>query len=302
MWRVLLMTDTEKKAAPVVTKEDIVTALRAAGIQLGDIILVHSSMKSFGFVEGGPEAVVDALLESVGKDGTVIVPTLSATYTKGSASGFAFNSKTTPSRVGLITETFRKRPNTVRSNHPTHSLAAIGPKARELMEGHWPGSTFGIDGPYGKCVKAGAKIVFLGAPMTSNTTLHAVEEWLGLPYMQESEAVIEKPDGTPEKVKVTQAPLDHRDFYSKVGRIHKILEDAGAVTTVKINDTFIRVLPAKKVVRVMAEAELEHPGVLLCERAECAFCKKGREDILKLQGEIRRNYERLKKEGFTDIS
>ncbi|MBN1808350.1 MAG: AAC(3) family N-acetyltransferase [Planctomycetes bacterium] len=293
----------EKLQAPVtVTAEDIVAALRAAGIEAGDIIMVHSSLKSFGHVEGGAETVVDALLEAVGEKGTVIVPTLSASYNRGTASGIPFNPKTTPSRVGIITETLRKRPGAIRSGHPTHSVTATGPAARELTGGHWPGSTFTINGPYGRYVKAGAKIVFLGAPMTSNTTLHAVEEWLGLPYMQKAEAVMETADGGSEIVEVTQAPLDHRDFYSRTGRIHEILEKAGAVTTVKLNDTVIKVLPAKKVVRVMAEAELEHPGVLLCDREECAFCRKGREDILKMQGEIRRNYERLKEEGYTDIS
>jgi aminoglycoside 3-N-acetyltransferase len=292
----------EEKPVPTVTKKDIVGALKAAGIKKGDIIMVHSSLSAFGHVEGGAEAVVDALIEAVGKKGTVIVPTLTKTYVEGGASGLAFNPKTTPSRVGIITETLRQRPGSVRSLHPTHSVTALGPMAKELMEGHWPGTTFSITGPYGRYVKAGAKLVFLGVPTTCNTTLHAVEEWLGLPYMAESQAVLEKADGGREVVKVTQAPLDHRDFYSKTGRIHDMLEKAGVVKTVNLNGTVIKVLPAKTTVRVTCEAELEFPGVLLCERPECKFCQEGRQRILQKQGEIRRNFERLKKEGYTDIS
>lgn len=296
------MVTPEEKPVPTVTKKDIVGALKSAGIKKGDVMMVHSSLSSFGHVEGGADAVVDALIEAVGKKGTVIVPTLTKTYVDGAASGLAFNPKTTPSRVGMITETLRQRPGSVRSLHPTHSVTAVGQMAKELMEGHWPGTTFSITGPYGRYVKAGVKIVFLGVPPTCNTTLHAVEEWLGLPYMAESQAVLEKADGGREVVKVTQAPLDHRDFYSKTGKIHDILEKAGAVTTVKLNDTVIKVLPGRTMVRVVGEAELKSPGVLLCDRPECKFCQEGRQRILQKQGEIRRNFERLKREGYTDIA
>ncbi len=140
------------------------------------------------------------------------------------------------------------------------------------------------------------------APITANTTLHAVEDWLDVPYMCEAEVRIEKPDGVVETIKVTKAPLDHRDFYSKDGRIHGVLEKAGAIKTVRLNDAVIRVMPAKKLVRVAGEAELGFPGVLLCNRVECKFCQDGRQKTLAKQGDIRRNFERLKKDGYTDIS
>ena len=294
------MKTSTTKGAVVVTGKDIVAALRAAGIEAGDMIMVHSSMKAFGYVDGGPNAVVDALLEAVGSAGTAIVPTLSASYVRGSASGIPFHPRKTPSRVGLITETFRLRPQAVRSLHPTHSLAAIGPNARDLLDGHWPGSTFTIKGPYGKYVKAGAKLVFLGAPSTSNTTLHAVEDWLDLPYMMDAEALLEKADGSAEVVKVTKAPLEHRDFYAKTGRIHEMLKLAGAVTIVKLNSAEITVIPVKTLVRVAGENELKYPGVLLCDKMECSFCQKGRKAIMSMQGDIRRNFERLRQEGYTD--
>lgn len=285
---------------PVVTAADISAALDAGGIREGDVILVHSSLKSFGYVEGGAEAVVDALLQAVGDDGTVVVPTLTATYATGSASGLAWNRQRTPSRVGIITETLRRRPGAVRSEHPTHSLAAIGRRAAELMSGHWPASTFNIDGPYGKVVRAGAKIVFLGVLPVCNTMLHAVEDWLDLPYLKDAYVLVEQPDGTSERVKVTKAPLGHRDFYSKDGRIHRLLSDAGATSLYRLNDTAIRMMPAKKMVGVTVRAELDYPGVLLCERAGCDFCRHGRRDIMRMQEPIRQAAEWLRENGYAE--
>ncbi|NOX44142.1 MAG: AAC(3) family N-acetyltransferase, partial [Caldiserica bacterium] len=62
----------------VVTKDDIVRGLRELGLEVGAIVGVHSSLSSFGYVEGGADAVIDALLEVVGEEGTVVMPTHSA--------------------------------------------------------------------------------------------------------------------------------------------------------------------------------------------------------------------------------
>lgn len=59
----------------IVIKKDIVNALQQLGIKSGQNIIVHTSMKSFGFVCGGPQIIIEALIELVGKDGTIIMPT-----------------------------------------------------------------------------------------------------------------------------------------------------------------------------------------------------------------------------------
>jgi len=283
---------------PTVTRQDIAGVLREVGVEPGDVVMVHSSLKSFGHVEGGAEAVVDALLDAVGGEGTVIVPTLSATYVRGTASGLAWNPRTTPSRVGLVTETLRRRPEARRSGHPTHSVAAIGARAEEMVSGHWPGSTFDIRGPYGKYVRAGAKLLFLGVYPTCNTTLHAVEDWLDLPYLEEAEVLVEEPDGSVGRRTVTKAPLGHRDFYSRSGRIHRYLEEAGLVRLVRLNGTEIRMMPAREVVGLVALKEVEEPGVLLCRRPECDFCRRGLAGIMERRDAIREAAERLLDEGY----
>src|SRR5690242_7932293 len=111
---------------PNVTQKQITNAVRALGVAPVDCLLVHSSLKCFGHVEGGAQTVVKALLECAS---TVIMPTFN--YDQ-----FAFDPTSTPSLTGAITEAFRQTPGAIRSLHPTHSVAAIGPLAKELCKDH----------------------------------------------------------------------------------------------------------------------------------------------------------------------
>ena len=152
-----------------VRREDIVLGLRGLGVKPGDLLQVHSSMKSFGCVEGGPEAVIEALLEVVGPEGTVMMPT----FNHGAAE--VFDIKTTPSRNGLLTETFRMRPGVRRSLHPTHPYAAAGKYADWLTQGHLEAGTFGVDCPLGKLAQQGGYCLMLGVGSDRCTAAHIGE-------------------------------------------------------------------------------------------------------------------------------
>ena len=290
-------------ATPTVTKADILDGLRETGIALGDTIMVHSSLSSFGKVDGGPEAVIDALLEAVGPAGHVVMPSLTATYTteiKG-CSGLAFNPKTTPSRVGKITDLFWRRPNAARSAHPTHSVACIGPQAADWMAGHDKGSTFNWESAYGKYVHSGGKpckLAFLGVSMVCNTTLHAVEDWLGLPYMCESAAVVEV-NGAPKTVKVISAPHGCRGFYKADDRHHKLMAATGLIRTAVAGGATLSIIDARACVAETIRQELETPGALLCIRPNCPFCTEGRAGILPIQKEVRARAQEVRRRGLS---
>jgi len=127
-----------EQEAPRFTKEDIVKGLRDLGIAEGDFVFMHASLSRLGRVEGGAEAVLDALLAAVGKTGTLVMPAFCVK--RGMLgqvlSGEVFDPEITPSSTGAICEAFRKRPEAFRSIHPTHSLVAIGPLAEELLRDH----------------------------------------------------------------------------------------------------------------------------------------------------------------------
>lgn len=152
-----------------VTRDDIVAGLNRIGLHPGTLIQVHSSLSAFGYVEGGAETVVDALLDVIGHDGTLMVPT----FNHGQVD--VFDIRTTPSINGAITEAVRKRPEAARSFHPTHPYAAIGPRAHDLMAGHLEAGTFGLTCPLGKLAVWGGYTLLLGVGMRANTAAHIGE-------------------------------------------------------------------------------------------------------------------------------
>jgi aminoglycoside 3-N-acetyltransferase len=133
------------------------------------VVQVHSSLSRLGYVEGGAETAVDALLETVGPEGTVMVPT----FNHGGAE--IYDARTTPSSNGAVTEALRQRSDARRSVHPTHPYAAIGPQAEYLVDGHLAVETFSRRSPLGKLADLGGWVLLLGIGMQANTAAHIGE-------------------------------------------------------------------------------------------------------------------------------
>jgi len=161
------------------TKNDIINGIRNIGIAPTDTLLVHSSMKAIGEVEGGADTVLDAFIEYL-KDGLLVFPTHS--WEQINEEYNVFNPETETSCVGLLTNLFMKRPKVLRSWHPTHSVAAIGKDAKEYTSGEEQSDTpCPRNGCWGKLYNRNAKILFLGCILKKNTFLHGVEEWNQVP-------------------------------------------------------------------------------------------------------------------------
>lgn len=175
------------------TKDDIRHDLAALGITAGDVVFFHSSLKSLGHVEGGADTVIDAFLEAIGKSGTLVLPALCMhDWDAMSRADIeqAWDIHTTPTFTGLIPETFRKRPDTVRSDNPTHSVTAMGPHANEITSEHrrarggewvhdrpkWVSDgAFGTGSPWDKLYGLDAKYLLIGVDFDSCTLLHHVQ-------------------------------------------------------------------------------------------------------------------------------
>jgi aminoglycoside 3-N-acetyltransferase len=166
------------------TKQDIIAGLQALGLSTGHRVLVHSSLSSFGYVEGGADAVIDALLETVGPTGTVLVPTLTGSEALSPDNPPVFDPIHTPCWTGRIPETLRQRPDAVRSLHSTHSVAAIGADAHTLTAEHIDSLTpCDQRSPYAKLAQSdNGYILLIGVDHQSNTTMHHVEELVGVDY------------------------------------------------------------------------------------------------------------------------
>lgn len=154
--------------------------LHALGIEQGDVLLVHSSFKSLGPVPGGIETAIRGLLDSIGPEGTLLLPALSYMQEPH----HLHDARSTPCCVGAIPEFFRLRQGTLRSLHPTHSQCGIGRHAEALFADHDKDHTpCGPHSPFRNMIDLGAKIVMLGCGLRPNTTMHAIEEFVEPPYV-----------------------------------------------------------------------------------------------------------------------
>ena len=166
----------------MVNRTDITSAVKKLGIRNGDTLLVHSSLKSFGKVDCGADAVIDGLLDAILPDGTLVMPAL---VQKNFADAYkTWNKDTSPSDVGLITETFRKRNGVIRSDQATHSVCAEG-RLKEFITNEHSSSeprmhpygdyAFSHGSPWQKMYDLDAKILFIGVGLEANTFHHFAE-------------------------------------------------------------------------------------------------------------------------------
>lgn len=180
------------KTSKAITQKDLVTSFHEIGVNKDDTLLVHTSLSALGWVCGGPVTVIEALLESVGSMGTIVMPTHTAGNTDPRnwqnppvpnswwesirESMPAFDPDKTPTlAMGVVAEAFRKWPEVKRSSHPIGSFAALGPKSDDILYDHDLKQMFGEGSPIAKLYDLNAKVLLLGVGHESNTSLHLAE-------------------------------------------------------------------------------------------------------------------------------
>lgn len=180
--RLALLPVTRPWSVPATMIRD----LNALGVKRGGILLVHSSLAQFGFVPGGAAVVIRVLQTVVGPEGTLIMPTHTWEWmNKGCR---VFNAADTQSCVGRLSDVFRQMHGVLRSLHPTHSVAAKGPLAADIIADHEYSSTpCGNGTPYAKVLDLGGQILLLGCSTEANTCFHTLEARCGFPYLLREE-------------------------------------------------------------------------------------------------------------------
>jgi aminoglycoside 3-N-acetyltransferase len=165
--------------------EDLVAALRAAGLRAGDLAFSHVGVGLLGLPRGEDRSaraawgmLVDAYTSVLGEDGTWVVPTYTYTLTRP---GEVYDAATTPSAVGDFTEHVRTLPGFARSADPIFSVVARGPLAGALLE-DLPRDCFGPDSVYGRLVAHGGRIANAGVGFRYATFIHHAEQVIGVPY------------------------------------------------------------------------------------------------------------------------
>ncbi|WP_407269441.1 aminoglycoside N(3)-acetyltransferase [Radiobacillus sp. PE A8.2] len=174
------------------TRSSLRESFNQLGVEEGMVVIVHASLSAFGWVCGGPVAIIQALMDVVGESGTIVMPTQTADNSDPSQwenppvprewwdtirdEMPAYDPQVTPTRgMGKIIEAFRTFPGVVRSTHPIYSFAAWGKHSNYIVSEQPLEEGFGEKTPLAKIYQLNGRILLLGVNHDSNTSLHYAE-------------------------------------------------------------------------------------------------------------------------------
>ena len=178
----------ERTPSPI-TKSQLIEDLRRIGVHSGDIVSVHSSMSEIGWVIGDQLTLIEALMEAVTEEGTIVMQAHSTGNSDPSNWSYPpvpeewwdvirsemppFRQEVTPLRnLGRVPELFRTMPGVLRSNHPHVSVTAWGKHATEIVKEHDLEDSYGDKTPWGVLYRLGSKVLLIGVDHENNTALH----------------------------------------------------------------------------------------------------------------------------------
>ncbi|MFC9846162.1 aminoglycoside N(3)-acetyltransferase [Streptomyces sp. NPDC060223] len=213
------------------TEAQLTHQLTELGVAEGGVLLVHASLRSLGKTEGGAHTVLRALRRALGPDGTLVVPGFTSDNSDTSAAhrehvrGLSdeartafrermppFDPATTPSTgVGILAETARLHPDSLRSAHPQTSFVALGPQAAKVVDDHHPDCHLGERSPLARLYELRAQILLLGVGFDSCTAFHLGEYRVDSPPRRSYRCVL-RLDGRRQWWEYDDVALDDSDF------------------------------------------------------------------------------------------
>mgnify|MGYP004607984799 FL=1 len=246
----------------VILKEDMITKLREVGLEKGDTVMVHTSLKRMGYVCGGAQTVIEALMDVVGEAGTIMMPTQSwknldpetGVHWETDEKDWqlirdywpAYDKKLTPTNtMGAVAEMFRQMPGSVRSDHPARSVCAWGRHASYLTEKHDLSNIFGDGSPIGRLYELDGKVLQLGTGYDKNTSLHLADMRAEYPKKHtciEHSAIFE--NGKRIWKAYETLSVDGEDF-EKIG---EAFEKEHPVSTVQIGNAAVKLMRQRELV------------------------------------------------------
>jgi aminoglycoside 3-N-acetyltransferase len=260
----------QREAGKGFTQELLQQQLRELGIVAGDTLLVHSSLSKIGFVEGGPQAVIDALLAAVSDSGHVLMPNSpNAGYQLEYIRQLdVFDVANSPSALGIITELFRQHPKALRSVSATEPVSCIGPNAIDFVNEHLGEETpYTSKSPFYKVAAAGGKILYIGVTLANaGTSLHLLEDAVTqfkfpVYYPELFSVKVKLATG---EVKTVQTRVHNPEWSAKrrCDELIPLFEQKGAFQKVMIGNAPTLLVDAQRMLEVMI-SEYEQRGVTM---------------------------------------
>lgn len=247
------------------TKDSLMSDLANMGIDPTGTVLVHSSMKSIGDVEGRADTVLDALSDYM-REGLLVLPAHTWSYINKDHP--RFEAANSPVCVGILPELFRHRPGVIRSLHPTHSVAALGRDAASFTAGDERFDTpCHRQSAWGKLLDRKGQILLVGVDLRRNTFIHGIEEWVDVPDRLTAEPeplVTVLPDGTEIQVpsRRHQGPFSSEFF----GKVEELLEEKGAMRRGRFGDAEVRICDTVRLMEVLEPVLRENPYLFADDR------------------------------------
>ena len=243
--------------------EKLVEDFQKLGVAEGDTLLVHSSYKSLGEVEGGPQTVVRALEAVLGtdKDGTLIMPTFNFDFNKG----VPWDVRKTPSKMGALTEVVRTDPRVKRVFHPFYSFAVLGKHAEMLGSLRYK-SSYERNSVFGKLRDLDGKIMVIGLSYTNSMTFfHHIEQMEGVDYrfLKQFTGEVTDWDGTTKTDTFEMLVRDiDKGVITEVDPMGELMEKEGVIRTGQIGDAAVKLMKANEVYAFTAREMRRDPYLL----------------------------------------
>ncbi len=248
-----------------ITKELLIQDLSALSLEKGRCVFLHSSLKSLGYVDGGPLTVIEALLETVGDKGTLFVPAFNGKKEDSPQNPPVFHVSETPCWTGVIPETFRKLESARRSYHPTHSVSSMGPSTSFLIDEHQYSITpCNKKSPFYKNALLNGYILLIGCDQESNTTIHCCEELAEVPYhLQKEPAVCTCITEDNKKIEITTYLHDWHKPPTDFNRLAQPYLEENIMTRGKVGNTEVFLIDAAKMIDFTVNLLLDEPNFLV---------------------------------------
>jgi aminoglycoside 3-N-acetyltransferase len=245
----------------MLTFEKLVDGFCELGVNEGDTLLVHSSYKSFGEVEGGPQTVIHALEAALGPGGTLIMPTFNFDFNKG----LPWDVRTTPSKMGVLTELVRKDPRAKRVFHPFYSFAILGKQAEMLGALRYK-SAYERDSVFGKLRDLDGKIMVIGLSYNDSMTFfHHIEQMEGVDYrfLKQFSGQVTDWDGRTytDTFEMLVRDID-KGVKTMVNPMGTLMEKAGIIKSAKIGEADVKLMKANEVYEFTAREMKRDPHLL----------------------------------------
>lgn len=252
-------TTLRKDHEAVSSKQEILQQLETLGIQKGMVLLVHANVQRLGYIIGGAQALIEALMEVVGYDGTLVVPSftpelldpaccdhrVSREYWKDVRSfALPFDKKlTSPSEHDTFAMQFLRNEGVIRSYHPLYSFAAWGKYAKVICNRHPLHFGLSKDSPLGKVVEFNGNVLMLGCDYTDCSIFHLAR------YMNEQ---------TP--IRLISAPIINNkktmwkdmldlDYQTKnFSEIGEVIEERNLIKTTYIGNTKCKMFSSREAI------------------------------------------------------